>query len=53
MRITLSSGNPSHHMHIFGIQPGNGRDLFMQIVYGMRTSLLIASVATVFATGSL
>ncbi|GAB3837152.1 hypothetical protein [Dactylosporangium cerinum] len=28
--------------HWFGIEPGLGRDLFIQMVYGMRTSLGIA-----------
>jgi peptide/nickel transport system permease protein len=48
--ITFGTDNTSHHIHIFGVQPVLGRDLFMQIVYGLRTSLLIATVSTVLAT---
>jgi peptide/nickel transport system permease protein len=48
--VTFSTDNASHHIHIFGVQPQYGRDLFMQVVYGMRTSLLIAFVSTVAAT---
>ena len=33
--------------HWLGIQPGNGRDLFIQLVYGLRTSLMIAFTAAV------
>lgn len=33
--------------HWFGVEPLNGRDIFSRIVYGGRTSLLIASSATV------
>jgi len=48
--ITYSADNASHHIHIFGVEPGLGRDLFMQIVLGLRTSLIIAVVSTVLAT---
>jgi peptide/nickel transport system permease protein len=34
----------------FGIEPGLGRDVFTQLVYGIRTSLLIAVVATVLTS---
>ncbi|WP_449063654.1 ABC transporter permease [Planomonospora algeriensis] len=34
----------------FGIEPGLGRDVFMQLVYGIRTSLLIAAAATAATT---
>lgn len=32
--------------HPFGVEPLNGRDLFARILFGARTSLLIAAVAT-------
>ncbi|GGM64297.1 ABC transporter permease [Thermopolyspora flexuosa] len=34
----------------FGIEPGLGRDVFMQLVYGIRTSLAIALAATLGST---
>ncbi len=34
----------------FGIEPGLGRDVFIQLVYGIRTSLLIALAATIGTT---
>ncbi|HEX2314199.1 MAG TPA: ABC transporter permease [Thermomonospora sp.] len=34
---------------LFGLEPGNGRDLFSRIVYGARVSLLIGFLATVVA----
>ncbi|MGW2599129.1 ABC transporter permease [Streptomyces klenkii] len=39
--------------HWFGIEPGLGRDVFAQLVYGMRTSLLVAlaSVAVIAVAG--
>ncbi|MEV6791084.1 ABC transporter permease [Streptomyces sp. NPDC051320] len=33
--------------HWFGIEPNLGRDVFMQLVYGMRTSIYTALVATI------
>ncbi|MEU7869433.1 ABC transporter permease [Dactylosporangium sp. NPDC049140] len=36
--------------HWFGLEPGQGRDLFMQMVYGMRTSLGIAFAAALMTT---
>src|SRR2546429_1151173 len=48
--ITFGSDNPSHHMHIFGVEPVLGRDLFMQIVWGLQTSFKIAFVATILST---
>jgi peptide/nickel transport system permease protein len=35
--------------HWFGLEPGLGRDVFIQLVYGARTSLGIAGVASVLA----
>ncbi len=40
--ITFSTDNASGHIHMLGVEPGTGRDLFMQLVYGIRTSLVIA-----------
>ncbi|MBM9507748.1 ABC transporter permease [Actinacidiphila acididurans] len=37
--------------HWFGIEPQLGRDVFMLLVYGIRTSLLIALAVTVLAVG--
>ncbi|UQI44331.1 ABC transporter permease [Streptomyces sp. HU2014] len=39
--------------HWFGIEPGLGRDVFTQLLYGMRTSLLVAlaSVAVIAVVG--
>ncbi|MEN3538549.1 ABC transporter permease [Microbispora sp. ZYX-F-249] len=34
----------------FGLEPGLGRDVFMQLVYGIRTSLSIAVIVTVITT---
>ncbi|ARQ68770.1 ABC transporter permease [Streptomyces marincola] len=34
----------------FGLEPGTGRDVFMELVYGIRTSLFIALAVTVLAT---
>jgi peptide/nickel transport system permease protein len=36
--------------HWFGIEPGLGRDLFIQMIYGMRTSLGIAFAAALVTT---
>ncbi|HEX6872821.1 MAG TPA: ABC transporter permease [Micromonosporaceae bacterium] len=47
--IDFTGDNPSGHVHILGVQPGTGRDIFMQLVYGARTSLLIAFIASSLA----
>lgn len=41
--------------HWFGIEPELGRDVFMQLIYGMRTSLFTALIVTIMmvATGVL
>ncbi|GHJ47940.1 ABC transporter permease [Catellatospora sp. TT07R-123] len=36
--------------HWFGLEPGLGRDIFIRMVYGMRTSLLIATAASVLTS---
>lgn len=36
--------------HWFGLEPGLGRDVFAQLVYGARTSLLIALLTAVLTT---
>lgn len=36
--------------HPLGIQPGDGADNFALLLYGLRTSLLVATLATVVAT---
>jgi peptide/nickel transport system permease protein len=36
--------------HWFGIEPAQGRDVFIQLIYGMRTSLGIAFAAAVVTT---
>jgi peptide/nickel transport system permease protein len=47
------SGNPLGYLggisaeHWLGIQPRLGRDIFIQIVYGLRTSLIVALTAAV------
>jgi peptide/nickel transport system permease protein len=47
--IDFTSENASNHAHILGVQPGTGRDIFMQLVYGARTSLIIAFTASTLA----
>jgi peptide/nickel transport system permease protein len=47
--IDFSSNNPTGHMHILGLMPQTGWDLFMQLVYGARTSLGIAFSASIAA----
>ncbi|GAA5191475.1 ABC transporter permease [Rugosimonospora acidiphila] len=36
--------------HWFGLEPGLGRDIFIRMVYGLRTSLVIAVAAAVITT---
>ncbi len=37
--------------HWFGLEPGLGRDVFIRMIYGIRTSLSIALAAAVVTTG--
>jgi peptide/nickel transport system permease protein len=45
--VTFSSDNLSNHSHILGVEPLTGRDIFMLLVYGARTSLGIAFTAAI------
>jgi peptide/nickel transport system permease protein len=36
--------------HPLGVEPGSGRDILMQLVYGLRTSLLIAFASALICT---
>ncbi|WP_117215050.1 ABC transporter permease [Allorhizocola rhizosphaerae] len=36
--------------HWFGLEPGLGRDIFIRMIYGMRTSLFIALAAAIVTT---
>ncbi len=47
--IDFTTDNPSGHIHILGVMPATGWDVFMQFVYGARTSLIIALLATVIS----
>jgi peptide/nickel transport system permease protein len=38
--------------HWFGLEPGLGRDIFIRMIYGMRTSLFIALAAAVVTAAS-
>jgi peptide/nickel transport system permease protein len=44
-----TGNNPQGQIHILGVMPGTGWDIFMQFVYGARTSLVIASLATLIS----
>jgi peptide/nickel transport system permease protein len=37
--------------HWLGVEPGLGRDLMMQLIYGMRTSMIVAFVGATLAVG--
>jgi len=49
-------GNPLGYLggmsgqHWFGLEPGLGRDIFIRLIYGIRTSLFIAFAAAVVTT---
>jgi peptide/nickel transport system permease protein len=48
--LDFTTANASHHIHILGVEPSLGRDLFIQVLYGIRTSLLISFVSVTIAT---
>src|SRR4029453_14860504 len=45
--ITFTPANPPNPIHILGVEPQTGRDIFILLVYGARTSLSIAFSASV------
>jgi peptide/nickel transport system permease protein len=47
--IDWTTNNSSGIVHLLGVTPNEGNDLFLQLVYGVRTSLIVASLATVVA----
>jgi peptide/nickel transport system permease protein len=47
--VTFSADNPSGMIHILGVTPNEGADLFLQLVFGIRTSLIIAGSASILA----
>lgn len=54
--LLTASGLPAHShggissAYWLGVEPGLGRDVFMQLVYGARTSLFIAFTVTLIST---
>jgi peptide/nickel transport system permease protein len=48
--ITFSNDNASDHFHILGVEPLLGRDLFLQMIYGLQTSFKIAFSSTIIST---
>jgi len=48
--LDFTTNNASHHIHVLGVEPLLGRDLFIQVIYGIRTSLLISFVSVSIAT---
>ncbi|MBU8861032.1 MULTISPECIES: ABC transporter permease [unclassified Micromonospora] len=49
MPIGYAGGISSDHW--LGLEPGSGRDILMQLVYGLRTSLFIAFASALLASG--
>lgn len=48
--LPLGWGGGMGAEHWFGVEPGNGRDIFARIVYGARVSMTIALAATVLTS---
>ncbi|WP_199035389.1 ABC transporter permease [Glycomyces salinus] len=48
--IPLGTAGGISAEHWFGVEPGNGRDIFARIVYGARVSMTIALLATVLTS---
>lgn len=48
--LPLGFGGGISAEHWFGVEPGNGRDIFARIVYGARVSMTIALLATALTT---
>ena len=47
--IDFTTNNADGHIHILGVEPQTGRDIFIRLVYGARTSLLIAVSASILS----
>jgi peptide/nickel transport system permease protein len=47
--IDFTTNNADHHIHILGVEPQTGRDIFIRLVYGARTSLVIAVSASIIS----
>jgi len=48
--LPLGWGGGISAEHWFGVEPGNGRDIFARIVYGARVSMTIALLATLLTS---
>jgi peptide/nickel transport system permease protein len=48
--MPLGYGGGISGEHWFGLEPGLGRDIFIRLIYGMRTSLFIAFAAAVITS---
>ncbi|HVK23323.1 MAG TPA: ABC transporter permease [Actinokineospora sp.] len=47
--LPIGGGGGVSGDHLFGVEPGNGRDIFSRVVEGAKISLLIAFVATILS----
>lgn len=48
--IPIGPGGGISSEHWFGVEPGNGRDIFIRIAYGARVSMTVALSATLITT---